>query len=76
MKDEVLERIFAHKEMQKIPLGAQSTAVKAISEVLEQIKEENPYATVSELFESADTVSSADVPELQFSTESNAEFVY
>ena len=75
MKDEVLERIFAHKEMQKIPLGAQSTAVKAISDVLEQIKEENPYATVSDLFESTDTSSSTDVSELQFS-ESDAESVY
>ena len=64
MKDEVLEKIFAHKEMQKIPLGAQSTAVKAISEVLEQIKEENPYVTVTELFESTDTSSSADLSEL------------
>lgn len=73
MKDEVLERIFAHKEMQKIPLGAQSTAVKAISEVLEQIKEENPYATVSELFESTDSSSSADVSDVQFSA---AESVY
>ncbi len=68
MKDEVLERIFAHREMQTIPLGAQSTAVKAISEVLEQIKEENPYATLSELFESTDTSSSADVSDVQFST--------
>lgn len=75
MKDEVLERIFAHKEMQKIPLGAQSTAVKAISDVLEQIKEENPYATVSELFESTGSGGSADVSELQFS-ESDAESVY
>ena len=62
MKDEVLERIFAHKEMQKIPLGAQSTAVK-----------ENPYATVSELFESTDSSSSADVSDVQFSA---AESVY
>lgn len=75
MKDEVLEKIFAHKEMQKIPLGAQSTAVKAISEVLEQIKEENPYVTVTELFESTDTSSSADVSELQFSNTS-AKSVY
>ena len=76
MKDEVLERIFAHQEMQTIPLGAQSTAVKAISEVLEQMKEENPYATLSELFESTDTGSSADVPELQYATESDSESVY
>ena len=75
MKDKVLERIFAHPEMQKIPLGAQSTAVKAISEVLEEMKEENPYATISELFESTDTSSTADVPELQFSA-TNAESVY
>lgn len=67
MKDEVLERIFSHQEMQTIPLGAQSTAVKAISEVLEQIKEENPYATVSELFEPTDTGSTANVSEQQFS---------
>ena len=73
MKDEVLEKIFAHTEMQKIPIGCQSTAVKAISEVLEQIKEENPYATLSELFESTDTGSSAYVSDLQFST---AESVY
>ena len=49
-KDEVLEKIFSHKEMQTIPIGAQSTAVTAISEVLEAIKEERPYAAISELF--------------------------
>lgn len=76
MRDEILERIFVHPEMQTIPLGCQSTAISVISEILKQIKEENPYVTVSELFESADTGGSADVPELQFSTESNAEFVY
>lgn len=75
MKDEVLELIFAHKEMQTIPLGAQSTAVKAISEVLKQIKEENPYATINELFESADSGSSADVSDVQFSA-ADTESVY
>lgn len=48
--DEVIEKIFSHKEMQTIPIGAQSTAVAAIGEVLESIKEERPYVTVSELF--------------------------
>lgn len=47
--DEVLEKIFADKEMQTIPIGAQSTAVSVIGRVLEQIKEEKPYATISEL---------------------------
>lgn len=49
MKDEILEKIFAHPEMQKIPIGCQSTAVKVFEEVLFDIKEENPYATISEL---------------------------
>ena len=49
MKDEILEKIFAHPEMQKIPIGCQSTAIKVFEEVLFSIKEENPYVSVSEL---------------------------
>ena len=49
-KDDVLEKIFSHKEMQLLPIGAQSTAVAAICDVLEEIKEERPYAAISELF--------------------------
>lgn len=50
LKDKVLEIIFSDREIQKIPLGVQSTAVNTIERVLEQIKEENPYASLSELF--------------------------
>ena len=53
LSDEFLTRIFSNQEMQTIPVGAQSTAVHAFEEVLEQIKEENAYATISELFEPA-----------------------
>lgn len=53
-KDEVLEKIFAHPEMQKIPIGCQSTAVKVFEEILTDIKEENSYGTISELFVSTD----------------------
>lgn len=49
LKDEVLEKIFAHKEMQKIPVGCQSTAVNVFQDILEEIREENAYATISEL---------------------------
>lgn len=49
LKDEVMERIFAHSEMQKIPIGCQSTAVKVFTDVLEDLVEENEYATISEL---------------------------
>lgn len=35
--DEILEKIFADKEMQTIPIGAQSTAVSVIERVLEEM---------------------------------------
>ena len=49
LKDEILERIFANKEMQTIPIGCQSTAVSVFEDVLEEMRKENPYATLSEL---------------------------
>lgn len=45
--DEILERIFADEEMQKIPIGAQSTAVSVIERVLDEMEVEN-NATISE----------------------------
>lgn len=51
LSDEFLTRIFSNEEMQKIPIGAQSTAVHAFEEVLEEMKEEDPNATISKLFE-------------------------
>lgn len=50
LTDVVLEKIFAHKEMQKIPIGCQSTAVHVFEEILEDRLEENPYVSLSELF--------------------------
>lgn len=49
-KDEILERFFSDSEMQTIPLGTQSTAISVVERILEQIKEGNPYASISELF--------------------------
>ena len=53
--DEILEKIFAHEEMQKIPVGCQSTAVHVFEEILEDILEGNPYEYISTLFISATT---------------------
>ena len=50
LKDEILEKIFSNKEMQKIPLGTQATAVSVFEGVLEESRKENPYASLSELF--------------------------
>lgn len=46
--DEVLERIFADKEMQTIPIGTQATAVNVIERVLEEMEEELEDATIRE----------------------------
>lgn len=51
--DDFLMKIFANHEMQKIPIGFQSTAVHAFGEVLEDILEVNPYAAISELLQLA-----------------------
>lgn len=48
--DLILEKIFAHEEMQKIPVGCQSTAVHVFEEILEDKLEENPYEQLSSLF--------------------------
>lgn len=48
--DAILEKIFAHEEMQKIPVGCQSTAVHVFEEILEDILEVNPYEQLSTLF--------------------------
>ena len=50
LKDEILEKIFSNKEMQMIPIGCQSTAVSVFEDVLEELRKENPYASLSELF--------------------------
>lgn len=52
--DEILEKIFAHEEMQKIPIGCQSTAVHVFEEILENILEVNPYESIQSLFPTDD----------------------
>lgn len=47
--DEVLERIFAHKDMKFVPTGCQATVVDVVADVLHQMKGENPNVTVAEL---------------------------
>lgn len=52
--DSTLEKIFSHEEMQKIPIGCQSTAVHVFEEILEDILEVNPYAAIQSLFPTDD----------------------
>lgn len=48
--DEILERIFRSKDLRTIPIGCQSTTIRVIEQVLEEVKGEKPYATISDLF--------------------------
>lgn len=47
--DEVLERIFAHKELRYVPTGCQAAVVEVVADVLHQMKGEKPNVTVAEL---------------------------
>ena len=58
--DEMLEEIFGDTEMQKIPIGCQSTAVSVFQKIIERKVEVNPYAQLSELLSEYN----ADVSEL------------
>ena len=41
--DEILEKIFAHPETSKIPIGCQSTMIHVIEEVLEETENVNEF---------------------------------
>lgn len=47
LNDDLLEKIFSHKEARKVPIGYQATMVSVFDEVLEEVKGENPYADFS-----------------------------
>lgn len=49
LKDEILEKIFSDSEMQKIPVGCQSTAVNVFDRLIVKMVKENPYAELSTL---------------------------
>lgn len=54
MSNDLLERILGHEDSHKIPYGCQATMIQVFEECLAQIREENPYATVTDLL-STDT---------------------
>lgn len=51
LSDMVLEKIFLHPDMSKIPLGTQSTAVHVFADVIAEIVKENPNESVQSLLE-------------------------
>ena len=49
MSNDLLERILGHEDSHKIPYGCQATMIAVFEECLKKIREENPYATVTDL---------------------------
>ena len=49
MNDKALEVFFTNPEVQKMNCVEQSNLIDLIESIITSIKEENPYATVSEL---------------------------
>lgn len=49
--DDVLDRYYANVNMADASISASIECIKAFCLTLEKIKEENPNATISELFE-------------------------
>ena len=46
--DEVLEKIFARKELQSLDLSTQSSIIHAIDQVLEQVKQDEYERSIPE----------------------------
>lgn len=49
LNDEVLEKILLHPNMRNYCLHQQTEIINIFDDVVQQMKEEKPYATISEL---------------------------
>lgn len=52
--DEVLEKFFSDMEMQRIPVGCQSTAVRVFERIVEEMVRDDEYAYLSKLLSEYD----------------------
>lgn len=48
--DDLLEKIFENPQSYNVPIEYQTIMINVFEKVLKKIKEEYPYATLSELF--------------------------
>lgn len=49
LNDEIIQKVFAHKSTKGIPIVHQVIMLDVLEEIIYQLKEEKPYATISEL---------------------------
>ena len=50
LNDEFMERFYCNSRLAKIPITYIGEFLRALEEVLEEEMEENPYGSISELF--------------------------
>lgn len=51
--DDFLEKIFENPQSYKVPIEYQTIMINVFEDIFKKIKEEYPYATLSELFPTA-----------------------
>ena len=49
LNDEILEKILTHPNMREFCFHQQTEIINMLDDILKQMKEERPYATISEL---------------------------
>ena len=49
--DKVLDKIYSDKSLNTVPVEYTSKVIAVVQDAIEQIKEEEPYVSISELFE-------------------------
>lgn len=49
--DRVLDKIYSDKSLNTVPVEYTSKVIAVVQDAIEQIKEEEPYVSISELFE-------------------------
>lgn len=49
--DNIIEKIYSDDNLNTVPVEYASKVIAIVQDVLEEIKEEKPYVTISELFE-------------------------
>lgn len=54
LSDEIMEKIFSHKDMKSVPVGYQSIVIEVVGDILDEIARDNKYAAVSELLTDTD----------------------
>lgn len=57
LKEELMEKYYSNGLVRKVPVLFACECFKALEQILEEEREENPYGSISELFDKQSNVS-------------------